>query len=178
MGEYLVEQILRDVQETRSPVTGAKFPKLSKDYRSKKQEDGAGTEPNLENSGDMLDALDYRVTKDGLKIGVFGNQAPKADGHNNLSGESKLPERRFLPAEGEGFRPAIREGIADIIAEVLAEETEPPEELREVETKTQLFSLLSDTFAGLSRSEVRTAVLLSPKWLAALKRYDLLKWLE
>jgi hypothetical protein len=170
--------VLSSVGESKSPINGQAFADLSADYKKKKKSNGAGSKPNLENSGNMLDSLDYRVTESGIKIGVFGPDAGKADGHNNLSGDSNLPERRFLPAEGESYKKSIEKGVQSIVAEIIAEESEPPEELEEVESKTQLFTLLADIFPELSRTEITTAVLMNSSWRGALEKYGFLKWLK
>lgn len=178
MGEYLVEQILSNVGDQKSPIDGSKFQALSKDYKKIKKSDGAGDKPNLENSGKMLRALDYKVTEDGLKLGVFGKEAPIADGHNNLSGDSLIPERRFLPDKGETFKKDINKGIESIIAEAVAGDLMiPKRDLRDVGSKEELYNVLRGTFGALSKTEIKTAVLLSTEWYDALDDLDLLEWL-
>lgn len=178
MGEYLIEQILSDVNAQKSPIDGSKFPALSKDYAREKKAEGARPVPDLESTGKMLQAIDFKITSEGVKVGIFGKEAPKADGHNNLSGESSLPLRQFLPNEGEGFRGSITKGIEAIIAENLADEVDiPEEELSSVETEAQLFRILSDTFSGLSKSEIITAVSLNETWKTALRKFGLFKFL-
>lgn len=173
-----MEQILLSVGDQKSPLDGSKFQALSKEYKKIKEADGAGTKPNLENSGAMLRALDYKLTQEGLKIGVFGKEAPVADGHNNLSGDSDLPERRFLPDTGESFKNSIDKGVQSIIAEAVADEMKVPlTDLKQVETKEELFSVLRETFGGLSMAEIKSAVLLNTDWYDALDELDLLEWL-
>jgi hypothetical protein len=156
-------------------VTGEKFQPLSKEYKKKKQEEGLEGVPNLEESGDMLDSLDFKVTRDGIEIGIFGKDAPKADGHNNLSGDSILPERRFIPAIGEGFTTSIEKEVDRIIADAMAEESKPSkQELDSIETKSGLYNYLSEVFGLTSRSELRLVVLRSDAWLDALSDADLL----
>jgi hypothetical protein len=175
VGEFLVEQILSKVASRKSPVTGDSFDKLSDDYKKKKQAEGLSGVPNLESSGDMLDALDYRVTSRGIEIGVFGDDAPKADGHNNLSGNSQLPERRFIPAVGEGFMPSIEREVERIIADAVAESAEPDvRALGSIESKTELYDYLMPIFGLTTRTETRLAVLRSDRWIAALSRLGLL----
>jgi hypothetical protein len=116
VGDFLVETVLKDVSNTNSPVKGhGKFKRLSKDYKAFKKSQGAGTKPNLELEGDMLEALKYTTKGDKIQIGIKGKQGDKADGHNNHSGESELPLRRFIPAEGETFKRGIIKGVKDII---------------------------------------------------------------
>lgn len=75
----------------------------------------------MELEGDMLDALDFKPTADGIKIGVFGSDAPKADGHNKLSGKTNnMPQRRFLPGEGQQYKNSIDREIDKIITDKIA----------------------------------------------------------
>jgi hypothetical protein len=116
IGQYLVEAILADVGETRSPVTGRMFKKLSADYAEKKAEESSSPVANLELSGDMLDSLDFKVVGNKVEVGIWGDEADKADGHCNHSGKSDLPERRFIPVKGENFRPDIRSEVENILS--------------------------------------------------------------
>lgn len=115
ISEFVEGEILRSVSQGRSPVKGRGFfKKLSNDYADK--EKGGDKNPNLELEGDMLDALESRNVKDGIEVGIFRrSQVPKADGHNNFSGLSRLPERRFIPKEDEEFKRNINSGIKRII---------------------------------------------------------------
>lgn len=116
VGGFLVDAILSTVAEGRSPVYGDKFQTLNKDYADK-QKDGNRL-PNLELEGDLLSSIGFKTTKDGVVVGVMdASQRPKADGHNNFSGESKLPLRRFIPAENEQFDSAIQNTIEEILDE-------------------------------------------------------------
>lgn len=161
-----------------SPVTGKQFKALSKEYKEEKSDEGLPPEPNLESSGEMLDSLDYQITAKGIKIGVFGDAAPRADGHNNLSGKSMLPERQFLPKKDEFFRSSIKEGVDRIIADAIAEQNEPPvERLRSVTSSASLYDILMPIFGLESRSETRLAVVRSPEWLATLEGLGLTRWL-
>ena len=174
-----MEQILESVAKRKSPVSGKSFPALSKDYAKQKAEEGLPPVPNLEFEGDMLDSLTFVTTEEGIRIGVFGDDAPKADGHNNLSGKSDLPLRRFIPDEGEGFISKIEREVDAIIADSIAENTEPDvEQLSSISSKASLYRVLSEVFTSLdTQTEIRAAVLRSPIWLEALEELDLIKWL-
>ena len=173
-----MEQALLKVASRRSPVTGEAFQALSPDYRAKKTSEGLPGVPNLEESGDMLDSLDYRITSDGIEFGVFGEAALRADGHNNLSGESQLPTRQFIPGEGEGFTSDIEREVARIIADATAVDPSEAEDLLEaVSSPSELYSVLSAAFNLSSRSEIRLAVLRSPLWYEALIRSGAIEWL-
>jgi hypothetical protein len=113
---FVLESVLNDVGEGKSPVTGRKFKLLSKDYSKSKKR--GNRLPNLELKGDLLDSLKVvKRKRDVLRLTVSQSQQPKADGHNNFTGKSKLPSRKFIPniAKKESFRPAIKKDIIEII---------------------------------------------------------------
>ena len=178
VGEFLVEQILRTVSQKKSPVTGEAFQALSPKYKEKKQAAGLPGVPNLEQSGGMLDDLDFEITSDGIKIGVFGEGALRADGHNNLSGDSMLPTRQFLPGEGEGFTASIEREIERIVADAAGSVVDVSDaELSDIGSPSELYAVLLPVFGVTSRSEARLAVLRSPKWYNVLSARGLLEWL-
>lgn len=117
VGQYVVEEILSYCAEHNSPVAGhGRFPALSKQYKRRKQDAGRPGVPDLVFDGDMLDALNYSSRSSTVRVGVErGKESDKADGHCNISGDSKLPLRRFIPDEGETFKKPIIDGIARII---------------------------------------------------------------
>ena len=116
IGDLIVNEILRYVQDGNSPVAGySAFKKLNPVYA--KEEKGGDKTPNMELNGDMLDALEF-ISRRGseIEIGIFkSSQVGKADGHNNFSGDSKLPLRRFIPDENESFKRDIESKIKTII---------------------------------------------------------------
>lgn len=116
--DYVLEAVLSDTADLRSAVTGRPFKGLNPDYAKFKKKSGHKPVPNLEFSSDMLNSLSVIPAASGkLKLQVSPDQADKADGHNNHSGESKLPARKFIPNadDDETFRPAIRSAIKDIV---------------------------------------------------------------
>lgn len=130
VADYVKESVLVDVAESRSPVTGRRFKGLStkgKDggYKARKVALGGDPTPNLRLRGAMLDSLVVDQGASRLTLTVGADQQDKADGHNNFSGKSKLPERKFIPdaSNDEGFRPSIRDGIAAIIDAAIEEES-------------------------------------------------------
>jgi hypothetical protein len=129
VGEFVVNEILRFVETGNSPVEGrGKFKSLNPEYAE--NEKGGNRTPNLELQGDMLDSLTHQNRSgDSIEIGIWGKEAPKADGHNNFSGESRLPVRRFIPDEDEAFKANIQAGIRDIIARNSVQD-EPDNEFR------------------------------------------------
>lgn len=123
IGDYTVTSMLDYIGEGKSPVTGRNFQKLSTKYADK--EKGGSRISNLELNGDMLDALDFEVTKGKLKVGIFDeDQAVKAYGHQTgFEGhpwlDGKAPARQIVPDKGESFVGRIKSGIDDIIEEFM-----------------------------------------------------------
>lgn len=179
IGDYLVEQINNYLSESKSPVSGETIPGLkSKEYRKKKIAEGLPGSANLEFTGSLRDSIDYRVTADGIKIGVFGKDAPKADGHNNFSGDSKLPRRRFLPTEGQSFKSEIQKEAERIILEAYAESQEiTRNDLRGIESKTELWAFLKETYPDLTRAQILFAIESDQELAEILDDLDLMRFL-
>ena len=156
MGEFLIERTLSSVAATRSPVSGEPWPALSKDYKARKQEAGRGGKANMEFEGDMLDNLEFRNTADGIKIGVFGKDARKADGHNKLSGKTNnTPQRRFLPDEGQKYKGPINKEIEKIISDGVARDVKVKRsDFADVDSKASLTKTLNSLFPDFTRSEI------------------------
>ena len=117
VGNYLIEAILTEVGRGESPVKGGSWKRqLSPTYKKVKSKYSNKLIANMELHGDMLDSLEFKPTKSGVEVGIFDkSQVPKADGHNNFSGKSKLPERRFIPKGDQKFKSDIINEIASII---------------------------------------------------------------
>lgn len=116
VGDFVKEEILRSLSEGNSPVQGESFASLSPKYADKQK--GGNRTPNLELDGDLLDALIYRKSGDGIEIGIFqSSQVDKADGHNKFtrSNNNRIPKRRFIPKPSQNFDKDIRQGIKDIV---------------------------------------------------------------
>ena len=128
IADFVLESVLTDVGNQKSPVTGREFKRLSKDYAEKKKAEGGTPVPNLEMEGDLMDSV--RVKKRGRKLvlTVDGElEQLKADNHNKFSPESKataVPARKFIPnaEEGESFRPDIRRGIKELLSDYLEDD--------------------------------------------------------
>ena len=77
----------------------------------------------------MLNSLEYKRTRDGIEIGIFGGtDALKADNHCKFSSESldtPVPRRPFIPNmnRGENFRPGIREEV-NLIMDIYKENSD------------------------------------------------------
>lgn len=175
IGEAILERTLSSIAESKSPVSGyGNFKSLSKDYREFKQDEVGSRAPDLAFSGDMISSLDFKTDQDALVIGVFGLDAPKADGHNNLSGKSRLPTRRFIPDEGESYKSDITKLVDDIIRFYKAEnQSEIADDLEGVETKSELYDVLEKYIGDYSRAKLKQTVLGSGL-AAILEEYDLL----
>jgi phage gpG-like protein len=126
VADYVVAAIKDDCSASKSPVTGRDFKKLKPKYAASKTAQGASGVADLSLSGDLLESLEVERGDRKLTLTVPSDEQGKADGHNNFSGKSKLPKRKFIPnAENEEtFRPGIREGIAAIIEAAADEDSE------------------------------------------------------
>jgi len=116
IGSLVVNEILRFTAEGKSPVSKEKFSKLDKKYADKEHK-GDRT-PRLRLEGDMMESLGYKIEGGELIVGIMdAGEQDKADGHNNFSGKSKLPRRRFIPAENQNFKRQITTKINSIISD-------------------------------------------------------------
>lgn len=179
VGNFLVEQTLVSMNEKKSPVQGeGGFKALSKDYKKKKLEEVGSGEANLEFDGIMKDELNFYPTKDGIEIGVYGERAGAADGHNNLSGKSHLPTRRFLPDEGQNYKKSIQSEVDRIVADAISEEIGfKKSDFRDVTTKKELFDVLAQKFGPMSRAELTLSVFRNEDLVDILTDLDLLGFL-
>ncbi len=99
------------MSQSKSPVTGRKF---------KKKKDGKVSK--LLEEGDLYNSIHITNSKgNALKLTVADDNQGKADGHNNFSGQSKLPNRPFIPnaEKKQKLHKNVRDQIDDIITEVL-----------------------------------------------------------
>ena len=123
IGDYIRDTMLDFITEGKSPVTARKFKRLSTPYSDDMK--GGDRTADMQLEGDMLDALDFKVKKDYLEIGWFdSDQAAKAFGHTTgMEGhpwlEGKTPVRKLIPDEKGFFAAEIRDGIADIIEDII-----------------------------------------------------------
>ena len=115
VGEYLVNETIRYMEEGRSPVAGEQpLSKLGKDYAA--DEHNGDRTPTLNATGRLRESLQFRSTDKGVEIGIFHkSQQGKADGHNNFSGKSQLPQRRFVPLSRQSYRSEIMANVDRIL---------------------------------------------------------------
>lgn len=179
VGSFLVEQTLASMGEKKSPIQGApNFKPLSKIYKKRKLSEVGSGEANLEFEGTLKDEIDFKTSDTGITIGVFGDRAGAADGHNNLSGKSNLPLRQFIPDIGQQYKKSIKIEVDRIIADIVAEESDfKRKDFENIETKSELFSKLSEIFGELSRAELRLAVFRNEELTDLLKKLNLLELL-
>jgi len=146
VGDFVLTSVLDDTANQVSAVYGDKWDALSPDYKKVKKAKGGKPVANLELEGDMLSALNIVKRSNSLTLSVRGDQADKADGHNNHSGESKLPLRRFVPSEADGdtFSPKIMKGIENIIQNVKDSADKKAEPDPDQETKLSVLQELVD----------------------------------
>jgi hypothetical protein len=176
IGEIIIDETLKSVSAAKSPLQSKAWPSLSPKYKAFKASKNLTPTANLEFKGDLLDSLKVKPTRDGLKIGHFNTkQAPKADGHNNFTGKSTIPTRRYLPAEGDNFKSSIDSKIRSILTEERAKTAKlPKSRLRGVTTKAEFFAIMEDLFGGATKAEIADAIALSPGLLEELDDLGLL----
>lgn len=119
IADFIRSATIEKAQSGVSPVSGrGKFKQLTKGYADSKK--GGDRTPNLTLENEMLESIDaFKLRGNTMRVTVDESQQDKADGHNNFSGKSSLPERRFIPnaKDGETFKSFILDGIAEIIRE-------------------------------------------------------------
>ena len=115
VGEYLVNETIRYMEAGRPPVAGeSSWPRLDKVYA--KEEHNGDRTPTLNATGRLRDSLQFRTTDNGVEVGIFHkSQQAKADGHNNFSGNSALPQRRFVPSEQQNYKAEIMVNVERIL---------------------------------------------------------------
>ena len=175
VGELLIERTLSSMADSVSPVDGSSFPALSKEYAKYKLEEVGTKDPNLDLTGSMINALDYKIVNNSIEYGIYGKEAGKADGHNNLSGRSNLPKRQFLPDAGEGLQ--FEDTINQVISDFIADNTEiKKEDLEAVGDSKDLYALLKSELGDYSKKELKSRVLRS-ELAFLLDDYGLLEFL-
>ena len=123
VADYLVEAILADADEGLSSVSGRKWEPLSDEYKKFKEKHSHNNKANLELTGALLDSLTTKQSGNSIEVGFFdADEVPIADGHNNFSGDSKLPLRQSIPKPGQNFRPGILEEVDRILADYKPEQ--------------------------------------------------------
>lgn len=173
IGEFLVEQTLVNAQESESLVKGEKIPALtSKQYKLKKRAEVGNAKANMELTGEMLDSVDFKASGSTITIGVYGDAALRADGHNNFSGKSSLPKRRIFPDEGQEYKSVIQKEIVRIASDYKSEKVKA-KAFEDISTKSELYDQLGKQLGLSSKSEIKLAVLRNQSLLALLEELEL-----
>lgn len=150
---------------------------MSEEYKALKKAETGSSEANLDLTGEMLSSLDYKVKGNTIEIGVFGEDAGKADGHNNFSGKSKLPTRQFLPKEGQLFTSSINKLLQETIDSFKADNMSLDEsKLQYINNKKDLYDYLQSEFDGMSRGKIKDLILQS-ELSVSLDKFNLLELL-
>jgi hypothetical protein len=180
VGSYLANEIDNALSAQGSTVSGENFSSLSKEYASIKRSLGLRAVPNLELTGALRDALSSRETSEGVDVGFFNSrEAQKADGHNNFSGLSRLPKRRFLPYTDQSFKRNISQNIEQILASEVSEQLPfSAPQLTRAETKEEFRTLIKSAFPSeLSYKAIKSAIIANEKFFDALSAAGLTRWL-
>ena len=106
---------------TSSVAKKGRFQRLSAAY-AKSQKSGNRT-ANLKLKGNLEKSLNtHKLDGNKLRTTVSETEQPKADGHNNFSGNSSLPTRQFIPdaKDGQTWKRAMIDGMREIIRKAKA----------------------------------------------------------
>jgi len=127
-GRIIVEEINKFLDGSNSPVSGGKFKSFKQD----------GGPSQLFETGDLRNSITYKRRKGStIEVGVFSKrEAPKAFNHNE--GDT-VPERKFIPAEGQKFKQSIRRRVDEAVKRI-KEQEEIQEERKQ--TVQELFSAI------------------------------------
>ena len=129
VAEFVRDSILDHAGDAKSPVKNGPWKKsLTPAYKDIKAEESSSKKANLELSGELLDAVDFRIDGNNIIEGVFDGNVGKAEGNNigsygRRSG-NKSKARRFIPLRGETWNQTITRGIKDLVQFELLEEEE------------------------------------------------------
>jgi hypothetical protein len=178
--DILQDVILKSVGNAKSPIKGESWPGLSKEYKAFKESKNRNGIANMELSGDMLDSLDGKVSATGkLTMGYFGSEAKKADGHNNFSGDSDLPQRRSLPGVDQVFKGGVEKQINELVREAVASNVKlPVGRLKQVTTRKGLFDILGEVFPNSSRVVITDLILSNDDLANTISDLGLLRFLS
>ena len=150
VGEYLVNESIRYMEEGRSPVAGeAPWPKLNKEYAAK--EHNGDRTPTLNATGRLRESLQFRTTDEGVEVGIFHkSQQAKSDGHNNFSGKSQLPQRRFVPSGRQNYRSEIMANVDRILNAYRASDVDVSDQPPDIAAEVILTAAIDRILRGTS----------------------------
>lgn len=180
VGEFLLEKTQESLNDAKSPVSGERFPKLSSSYATEKRGSGLPAKANLEFTGDLRDSLQFKSSRGSqIKLGHFtSSESGKADGHNNFSGDSPLPQRRYLPDTKQKYKRDIQSGVDSIIKDAAISDQEfTKTKFKDVNNSVDFWRTVSNIFPGLSKPDIRDAIKRSPSITRKLEAFGLLRFL-
>lgn len=181
VSDLLKTTILEEVSKGKSPLSGLSWPKLNPSYKKFKESQNLPGKANLEFTGQMLDDFDVVAKGSGtIELNVTGKKSvSKADGHNNFSGESDLPLRRFLPKEENKFKKNIEQQINDIVAKAVSENLKlSRRKFSNVKSKAAFFGVLKELFPGFSNTQISDAIISNEDLLDEFTSLGLVKFLN
>ena len=117
----VIAEIRRFIRTGTSPVLGVRRFDSYKDPKKYPGDRKDRRPVNLYLSGDMLGAINYKLFKNGIRIGIWDTlQRKKAETH--MWGLNGVPQRKFLPIEeGDSFIVSIQRIIRDLYARKLSD---------------------------------------------------------
>lgn len=123
VAEFVETQVVEKARSGVSPVSGhGRYKKLNKKYAQ--QQKGGNRTADLTLTKKMLNSVEVTNPRGNtLRLTVSEEENAKADGHNNFSGASELPNRSFIPnaKKDETLKRDIRAGIKRIVKEEMEE---------------------------------------------------------
>lgn len=128
IAEFARDELLQYYGEGKSPAAGGEWKRtLSAGYKKLKGDISSSNFANMELSGDMLDALEYKVVGGKIQLGWFdATEAAKAEGHQTgYKGHPTIkdgPKRQLLPDNGGEFKRDIKQGMKAIAKEFLPDD--------------------------------------------------------
>lgn len=116
----VIAEMRRFIRIGTSPVLGVRRFDAYKDPKKYPGDKKNQRPVNLELSGDMLNAITYKVLKDGIRIGIWDEeQRQKANTH--MQGLNGVPQRKFMPIDpGDEFIVSIQRIIKALYAQKLS----------------------------------------------------------
>lgn len=128
IADYVKTEMLQYYGDGSSPASGGKWKRALSPAYEKIKEDISGVDyANMELYGDMLDAMEVKISGGKIRVGWFtGSEAAKAYGHQTgFEGHptiKKGPVRQLVPNEGGKFKSDIVRGMREIAEAFIEEE--------------------------------------------------------
>jgi hypothetical protein len=113
VGESLLRLVDEDLDQAQSPVNGATFKGLSKDYAKFKKSKGKGGKPDLQLTQLMNASLGSKNTANGVQLKITDSLQKKKSFNHNVG--DTLPKRQYLPKGNRKFRSEIMDKIDRLI---------------------------------------------------------------